>query len=57
MSEARKKASLTQQDLAKRLRRRQSFVAQGGERCIDVLELLTIAHAMKVLRTLYRRVI
>lgn len=42
--EAQKKAALTQQELAKRLRRPQSFVArhEGGRLCIDALEFLTI---------------
>lgn len=60
---ARKKAGLTQQELAKRLRRPQSFVAkyEGGERRIDVLEFLAIARAIgadpiKLLRILYRSV-
>ena len=45
---ARKKAGLTQQDLAKRLKRSQSFVAryEGGERRIDVVEFLAISRAL-----------
>jgi transcriptional regulator with XRE-family HTH domain len=48
MIAARKTAGLTQHDLAKRLRRPQSFVAkyEGGERRIDVVEFLTIARAI-----------
>ena len=42
---ARKKAGLTQQDVADRLGRPQSFVAkyEGGERRLDVVEFLQIA--------------
>ena len=45
---ARKTAGLTQHQLAKRLRRPQSFVAkyEGGERRIDVLEFVTICRAI-----------
>lgn len=45
---AREKARLTQQELAGRLGRHQSFVAkyEGGERRIDVIEFLTIARAL-----------
>jgi transcriptional regulator with XRE-family HTH domain len=45
MIAARRKAGLTQQALAKRLRKPQSFVAkyEGGERRIDVIEFLWIA--------------
>jgi transcriptional regulator with XRE-family HTH domain len=48
MIETRKKASLTQSQLAKRLRRPQSFVAkyEGGERRIDVVEFLEVVRAM-----------
>jgi transcriptional regulator with XRE-family HTH domain len=48
MIEARKRAGLTQQQLADRLRRPQSFVAkyEGGERRLDVLEFVTIAKAV-----------
>ena len=44
MIEARKKAGLTQQQLADRLNKPQSFVAkyEGGERRVDVVEFLTI---------------
>lgn len=49
MIEARRKAGLTQQQLARRLHKSQSFVAkyEGGERRIDVVEFLQIVHAMK----------
>jgi transcriptional regulator with XRE-family HTH domain len=48
MIEARKKAGLTQSQLARKLRKSQSFVAkyEGGERRIDVVELLGIATAI-----------
>ena len=48
MIEARKRAGLTQQDLATRLARTQSFVAkyEGGERRIDVVEFVAICRAM-----------
>jgi transcriptional regulator with XRE-family HTH domain len=47
---ARQKAGLTQQTVAKRLKRPQSFVAkyEGGERRIDILELIEIAEALGV---------
>jgi transcriptional regulator with XRE-family HTH domain len=42
---ARKKAGLTQHDVAERLGRPQSFVAkyEGGERRLDVVEFLQVA--------------
>lgn len=45
---ARKKAGLTQQSLAERLGRHQSFVAkvEGGERRLDVIEFVAIARAL-----------
>lgn len=45
---AREKAGMTQQQLADRLGRPQSFVAkyEGGERRIDVVEFLAIANAL-----------
>jgi len=59
---ARAKADLTQEKLAKRLKRPQSFVAkyEGGERRIDVVEFVAVAKAIgadpvEVLRTLIRR--
>jgi ribosome-binding protein aMBF1 (putative translation factor) len=62
MVETRKKAGLTQQELAKRLRKPQSFVAkyEGGERRIDIVEFLWLVRAMKadpmaVLRALIDR--
>jgi transcriptional regulator with XRE-family HTH domain len=46
--EKRKKAGLTQTDVAKRLRRYQSFVAsvETGQRKVDVIELLAFAKAI-----------
>ena len=46
--EARNRAGLTQQQLADRLGRPQSFVAkyEGGERRIDVVEFLGIAREL-----------
>jgi len=62
MIAARKKAGLTQQDVAKRLKKPQSFVAkyEGGERRIDIIEFLAIARAIgadpvRILRALARR--
>ena len=45
---ARKAAGLTQQALAARLRKPQSFVAkyEGGERRLDVVEFIAIARAL-----------
>lgn len=47
---ARAKAGLTQQQLADRLGRPQSFVAkyEGGERRIDVIEFVAIAYALQL---------
>jgi transcriptional regulator with XRE-family HTH domain len=46
---ARKAAGLTQQAMARRLKRPQSFVAkyEGGERRLDVVEFITIARALE----------
>lgn len=45
---AREKAGMTQQQLADKLGKHQSFVAkyEGGERRIDVIEFLHIARAV-----------
>lgn len=45
---ARRKAKLTQVDLAKRLGKPQSFVAkyEGGERRLDVVEFLAVSKAL-----------
>jgi transcriptional regulator with XRE-family HTH domain len=47
---AREKAQLTQQQLADRLGKPQSFIAkyEGGERRIDVIEFLAITRALQV---------
>lgn len=46
--EARKSAGLSQQELARRLKRSQSFVAklEVGERRVDVVEFIEIARAL-----------
>jgi transcriptional regulator with XRE-family HTH domain len=46
---AREKAGLTQQQLADRLGRPQSFVAkyEGGERRIDLVEFISISRALQ----------
>ncbi|QWG22200.1 helix-turn-helix domain-containing protein [Bradyrhizobium sediminis] len=48
MVAARKDAGLTQQALARRLKRPQSFVAkyEGGERRLDVVEFVAIVRAI-----------
>ncbi|MCA1471256.1 helix-turn-helix transcriptional regulator [Bradyrhizobium sp. IC3195] len=47
---ARQKAGIRQHALAKKLGRPQSFIAkyEGGERRIDVVEFVAIAHALGV---------
>ena len=59
---ARKAAGLTQHQLARRLRRPQSFVAkyEGGERRVDVVEFIEICKAIeadpnKLFRVLVQR--
>lgn len=59
---ARHKAGLTQHQVAKRLKRPQSFVAkyEGGERRIDVIELFEVADALEadpvmLIRTFLKR--
>ena len=61
--ETREKAGLTQHQLARKLRKPQSFIAkyEGGERRVDVIEFMTIARAMgadavALLRTLVQRI-
>ena len=46
---ARKAAGLTQEEVADRLKRPQSFVAkyEGGERRIDVIEFIDVARAVE----------
>jgi transcriptional regulator with XRE-family HTH domain len=48
MIAARRKAGLTQAQLAKRLKKPQSFIAkyEGGERRIDVVEFVAIVRAI-----------
>ncbi len=48
LAEARKKAGMTQDELANHLRKPQSFVSayEAGQRRIDVLELIRIAQAL-----------
>jgi len=48
LAEARERAGMKQQDLAKRLRKPQSFVSayENGQRRIDVLEFIRIATAL-----------
>ncbi len=50
LAEFRKAAGLRQQDIAARLNKTQSFVSdyEGGQRRIDVLELLRIAEVIGV---------
>jgi transcriptional regulator with XRE-family HTH domain len=50
MIAARQNAELTQQDLAARLKRNQSFVAkyEGGERRLEVIEFVQICRAIGV---------
>jgi len=62
MVKARKAAGLTQQALADRLKKPQSFVAkyEGGERRLDVVEFLGIARAIgtdpvRIIRALQKR--
>ena len=47
---ARREAGLTQQDLATRINRPQSFVSkyERGERRLDVLEFVMMCHAVSV---------
>ena len=62
MVSARRKAGLTQQKLAKRLGKPQSFVAkyEGGERRIDIVEFIAITRAIgadpvRLMRALVKR--
>jgi transcriptional regulator with XRE-family HTH domain len=62
MAEARDKAGLTQEKLAKRLGKPQSFVAkyEGGERRLDLIEFLWITRAIgadpvRIMRALMRQ--
>jgi transcriptional regulator with XRE-family HTH domain len=62
MIKARKNAGLTQHEVARRLKKPQSFIAkyEGGERRLDVVEFLAITSAIgadpfKILRALKER--
>jgi transcriptional regulator with XRE-family HTH domain len=48
LTTARRRARLTQQEVADRLERPQSFVAkyEGGERRLDVVEFVAVARAL-----------
>ena len=48
--EARRKAGLTQVEVAERLGKPQSFVAkyEGGERRLDVVEFVAVARALEL---------
>lgn len=50
MIKARKDAGLTQQELADKLGRHQSFVAkyEGGERRLDLIEIIEISKLLKI---------
>lgn len=50
LKEVRKESGTTQSDMAKRLKRPQSFVSkvETGERRLDFVELVAIARAMRV---------
>jgi transcriptional regulator with XRE-family HTH domain len=50
LADARRRANLTQQELAKRLGKPQSFVSdyERGQRRIDLMEFLIIARALGV---------
>ena len=56
---ARKKAGLTQAEVAERLGRPQSFVAkyEGGERRLDVVEFVHVAQALDIQPTKVIRVV
>jgi len=50
LTTARRRSGLTQVDLAKRLKRPQSFVSkfETGERRLDVIEFLDVARALRL---------
>ena len=50
LQEARTRAGFTQQDVAKRLNRPQSYVSkyESGERRLDVIEFLRVAKVLRV---------
>jgi transcriptional regulator with XRE-family HTH domain len=55
LKDARMAAGLTQYELADKLGRPQSFISkyEGGERLLDVIELLTVLHAIGVAPALF----
>ena len=62
LAEVRERAGLTQQELARRLRKPQSFVSshERGQRRVDILELLRIVDVLasdpiEVVREIVRR--
>jgi transcriptional regulator with XRE-family HTH domain len=58
--EARRKAGLTQETVARSLGRHQSFVAkyEGGERRLDMIEFIEVARALKAdPSTLFRQLL
>jgi transcriptional regulator with XRE-family HTH domain len=50
LTKARKDAKLTQTELAERINRRQAYISriERGERRIDVVEFLELAHAIGI---------
>lgn len=50
LADARRRSGVTQDELARRLRKPQSFVSsyERGQRRVDIVELLLIADAIKV---------
>jgi transcriptional regulator with XRE-family HTH domain len=50
LRDARNKAGLTQQDVAKRLKRPQSYVSkyESAERRLDVIEFLRVTKALRI---------
>lgn len=63
LTTTRRKAGLTQQVVAKRLKRPQSFVAkyEGGERRLDLIEFIAVAEALaadpvKLMRAFLKRI-
>lgn len=50
LADARRRSGVTQDELARRLRKPQSFVSsyERGQRRVDIVELLLIADAIKI---------